>query len=121
MFDIGISELIVVAVVALLVFGPKRLPELARALGKGILELRKAAEGIRAQVREESESLKGSEHRHDTERGEERTVLASEDYSSINVSPHREEEKDKADAPEATEVPVQKATDTGKEDAVDGR
>lgn len=53
------QELIVIFIVALLVFGPKRLPELGRTLGKGILELRKAMEGIKDQVHAESEALSG--------------------------------------------------------------
>lgn len=56
MFDLGIQELVVIFVVALIVFGPKRLPELGRTLGKGILELRKAMEGIREQIHAEAES-----------------------------------------------------------------
>lgn len=40
MFDIGISEILVVLVVALIVFGPKRLPEIAQRLGKIIASLR---------------------------------------------------------------------------------
>ncbi len=55
MFDLGIQELVVIFVVALIVFGPKRLPELGRTLGKGILELKKAMEGVREQIRVESE------------------------------------------------------------------
>jgi sec-independent protein translocase protein TatB len=46
MFGIGTSELIVILVVALIVLGPKRLPEVARALGKGLAELRRATSGI---------------------------------------------------------------------------
>ncbi len=42
-------------VVALIVFGPKRLPELGKTLGKGMLELRKAMEGVREQMHAESE------------------------------------------------------------------
>ncbi|MDA8169481.1 MAG: Sec-independent protein translocase protein TatB [Nitrospiraceae bacterium] len=42
MFDIGFQELIVIFVIALLVFGPKKLPELARTLGKGMAELKRA-------------------------------------------------------------------------------
>lgn len=60
MFDLGIQELIVIFVVALLVFGPKRLPELGRTLGKGMLELRKAMEGVREQMRTESEITRES-------------------------------------------------------------
>lgn len=50
MFDLGIQELIVIFVVALLVFGPNRLPELGRSLGKGIAELKRAMQGIKEQV-----------------------------------------------------------------------
>lgn len=50
MFDIGIQELIVIFVVALLVFGPKRLPEIGRALGKGLAEFRKAMQGVKDQI-----------------------------------------------------------------------
>ena len=56
MFDLGIQELIVIFVVALIVFGPKRLPELGKTLGKGLLELKKAMEGIKEQINEEAES-----------------------------------------------------------------
>jgi sec-independent protein translocase protein TatA len=43
--NLGLPELIVIAAVALLVFGPKRLPELAKGLGKGIRDFKKALEG----------------------------------------------------------------------------
>ena len=40
MFGIGIPELIIIMVIALIVIGPSKLPELARALGKGMAEFR---------------------------------------------------------------------------------
>ena len=46
MFGIGTPELLVILVVALIVVGPKRLPEVARALGKGLAELRRATSGL---------------------------------------------------------------------------
>jgi Tat protein translocase TatB subunit len=46
MFGIGTPELLVILVVALVVLGPKRLPEVARSLGKGLAELRKATSGL---------------------------------------------------------------------------
>ena len=46
MFGIGTSELLVILVVALIVLGPKRLPEVARTLGKGLAELRRATSGL---------------------------------------------------------------------------
>jgi sec-independent protein translocase protein TatA len=45
MFGIGVPELIVILVVALVIFGPGRLPEIGGALGKGIRDFKKAFEG----------------------------------------------------------------------------
>ncbi len=47
MFGIGLPELIIIMVVALIVIGPNKLPDLARALGKGMAEFRKATEDIK--------------------------------------------------------------------------
>ena len=50
MFGIGMTELLVVLVVALLVLGPKRLPEIARSLGRGMAEFRRASNDLRASL-----------------------------------------------------------------------
>ena len=47
MFGIGMQELAIILVVALLVLGPRRLPEFARTLGKGLGEFRKASNDLK--------------------------------------------------------------------------
>jgi len=54
MFDIGTQELIIIFIVALLVFGPKKLPELAKTLGKGIRELKSAMLGVKDTLEKET-------------------------------------------------------------------
>jgi sec-independent protein translocase protein TatB len=55
MFGIGLPELILIMAVALIVVGPEKLPELAKALGKGIVELKKAASSLKESFEEDDE------------------------------------------------------------------
>src|SRR5881392_141561 len=50
MFDIGLQELVVIFVIALIVFGPKNLPQLGRALGRAMREFRKASDEFRSTI-----------------------------------------------------------------------
>src|SRR5215813_2343965 len=48
MGQLGFSEMLMIFVIALLVFGPKKLPELGKSLGKGIREFKKATEELKS-------------------------------------------------------------------------
>jgi len=50
MFDIGLQELVVIFVIALIVFGPKNLPQLGRALGRAMREFRRASDEFRSTI-----------------------------------------------------------------------
>ena len=63
MFGIGVSELLVILVVALIFLGPERLPEVAKALGKGLAELRRATSGLTDELREATRGLEGDDER----------------------------------------------------------
>ena len=53
MFDIGFQELVIIFVVALLVFGPKRLPELAKTMGKWMAEIKRGVYIAKSQIENE--------------------------------------------------------------------
>lgn len=56
--SIGMPELILIFVVALLVFGPKKLPELGKSLGRGLAEFKRASEDLKKTIEDEIEQGK---------------------------------------------------------------
>ena len=57
MFNIGLPELMIIAAIALIVFGPQKLPELAKALGKAMREFKKATEEMKESFEAETKDL----------------------------------------------------------------
>ena len=53
-FGLGFWEIAAILIVALLVLGPKKLPELARSLGKGLREFRRATDDFRTTIEDEA-------------------------------------------------------------------
>src|SRR5450432_1718320 len=57
MGPIGMQEMVVIFLVALVLFGPKKLPELGKTLGKAITEFRRAQSDLKATFEREMQSL----------------------------------------------------------------
>ena len=61
MFNIGAAEVIVILVVALVIFGPKKLPELGKALGSFIKEFKDATDTVKKNIETESSTTGSSQ------------------------------------------------------------
>jgi TatA/E family protein of Tat protein translocase len=57
MFGLGIGELLVIFVIALIIFGPKKLPEIGRSVGRAMMEFKKASQEFQDSVREEMKEV----------------------------------------------------------------
>jgi Tat protein translocase TatB subunit len=82
MFGIGLPEMIIILVVALLVVGPSKLPELARTLGKAFTEFRRMADDVKETLEEEvmkEEAAKATEPTGETEVDEKKQDEAKQD------------------------------------------
>ena len=57
MFGIGLPEMIIIAVVALIFIGPDKLPGVLRSIGKGLVELKRATSDVRSTVQDEMQKI----------------------------------------------------------------
>ena len=59
-FGIGLPEMVLILVVALLVFGPKKLPEIGRSLGKAIRGFQEASKEFESEFKREAQQIENS-------------------------------------------------------------
>jgi TatA/E family protein of Tat protein translocase len=62
MFNIGLPELLIILAIALIVFGPNKLPELAKAFGRAMREFKKATEEVKESFEAETRDLEEIKH-----------------------------------------------------------
>ncbi len=62
MFNIGLPELLIIVAIALIVFGPNKLPELAKAFGRAMREFKKATEEVKESFEAETKELEEYKH-----------------------------------------------------------
>jgi len=102
---IGMPELILIFLVALLVFGPRKLPDLGRSLGRGLAEFKRASDDLKRTIEDEIEQgkhqmapLKDEVSSMRQQVGELRDTIASSTATAVPAVP--------AAPPEATTAPA---------------
>ncbi len=98
--DIGGGELVMILVVALLLFGGDKLPELAKGLGKGIRDFKDASEGVKREINNQIDNFDVKK------REEERAKKVEETPSVENDTNHFIEEKSAENHYLANSVPI---------------
>ncbi len=58
MWNLGFPEIVIIFIVALVIFGPRKLPELGRSLGRGLSEFKKASNELKRTWEDEVEAVK---------------------------------------------------------------
>jgi len=81
--SLGMPELVVIFVIALIVFGPRKLPELGRSLGKGIAEFKRATNELQSSLEQEIQ-LEEQRIAHDDAKAGAPTSAATTDVTPVS-------------------------------------
>ncbi|MFA5073679.1 MAG: TatA/E family twin arginine-targeting protein translocase [Nitrospirota bacterium] len=81
MFGLGFPELVLILVIALVVLGPKKLPELGRTIGKALSELKKASDSFQDSVRSEIQEVQKKSDISEIKNELNKTMLSPVDLS----------------------------------------
>jgi TatA/E family protein of Tat protein translocase len=109
--SVGLPELIIILVVALIIFGPRKLPELGRSLGKSIGEFRKASNELKSTLEEEIRLEEQKEQRAKMEAEQASAVAAANPAAAVPVD--GEPGPEPTIAPPAASEPTVSRTNTG--------
>src|SRR3990172_12453910 len=112
MFNMGLPEMLIIVAIALIVFGPNKLPELAKAFGKAMREFKKATEEVKQSFAEETKDLEELKHSITDE-----NLLAdlAEEISATPETPAESTTPLEVSPPEESYPPPETATTPGAE------
>jgi Tat protein translocase TatB subunit len=109
-FGIGMTELLVILVIGLLVLGPKRLPELARSLGRGLAEFRRASSDMRREFLDVAEEVRSDPAADEAEKKKRDAPAIPPALAGKESEPEREETDPPSGEPRP---PTKQTTETG--------
>ena len=113
--SIGMPELVLIFIVALLVFGPKKLPEIGKSIGKGLAEFKRASDDLKRTIEQEIEQGKSEvsavkEHVAGVEKSVRESVSASAGATADRSAGATADRSD--EAPAAPEAPPPETVQT---------
>jgi len=117
MFDIGFAEILIVAVVALIVLGPDKLPVAARTVGLWVGRIRRTLGGIQSEISEELrlEELKRTTAIHKEQLDKELSDMQTPFKESLNESPFATDASPSKSAEAASQAPATGPSKSDKE------
>ena len=113
MFNMGMTEMLILGAIALIVIGPKRMPDLARAIGRGLTEFRKATNEFKNSITSEMDDITDSPEIKDlakmTNQLKNQNVPKNiEDYlekaADVMEGANNQDNKDKSEKKESSEI-----------------
>ena len=95
MFGFGLPEILLIFVIALVVFGPKKLPEIGRSIGRALAEFKRASEEFQESMRAEMRDVEKTSRLEELKKiGDEMNQIATKEVSATQTSP-TDQDKDK--------------------------
>jgi TatA/E family protein of Tat protein translocase len=115
MFGMGMPEILLILAIALIVLGPKKLPEIAKSLGRGIAEFKRATSDFKQSMEVDNDFKEAKEALHEIKTDVEQSVRNTMAQGAATVSDENDAAPEKA-AQHVSEKDVEKSLQESAED-----